>query len=145
MNLTYEKTKAEDAACIFAWNKQLIETYEDLESIDYARVLKWVKQKIERHLCEYVTVYADGEKAGFYRFFKNEIGKYELDDLYILPTFQRRGIGTAVIERCCAQAEDHVMLYVFLRNERAITLYQRLGFRPTQNVHRTRQIMERAK
>lgn len=49
----------------------------------------------------------------------------------ILPAFQRRGIGSAVIRDLLAQARRQgklVALQVLKRNVRARSLYQRLGF-----------------
>lgn len=145
MELTYGPTAPEDVPRILACSRRLIEMYEDLEQIDLPRVLAWETRKLTAHLAEYTTVYSDSEKVGFYRLFRNEEGLYELDDLYILPPHQGRGIGTAVIERCITQADGDVMLYVFRRNTRALALYRRLGFEPVRAVGQTRLILLRKK
>ncbi len=79
--------------------------------------------------------------AGFYRF-SSAGDKMEIDDLYILPAFQNRGIGTAVIETCLAQAELPVFLYVFQKNTGALRLYQRMGFVITKAIGTGRYVME---
>ena len=141
MNLTYRKATAQDIDRIFELSKKLIEDYEQPGSIDLPRVLQWVRCKIENAIEEYTVVYANGQKAGYYHFFRNEDGQLELDDLYIFPSFQNRGIGTAIIQKCLASVNERVILYVFIKNTRAISLYRKLGFEVAKTVHSSRYIM----
>ena len=143
MTLSYSPAQPEDIDQIYLLCKELIQTYEQLDSIDYPKVLRWVRQKIESSIGEYVVIYADSMKAGCYHFYRNEDGFLELDDLYLFPPFQNQGIGTAVIQKCCASTTEPIMLYVFTRNTRAVALYERLGFQITTTVHQTRYIMRR--
>lgn len=140
--MTYERATLADAEHIFALSKALIDQYEDVDSIDYDKVLQWVRRKIESQISGYQRVLAEGALAGYVHFYQDG-DRMELDDLYILPEYQGRGIGTAVIEKCCAETEMPVYLYVFIRNEGAVRLYQRLGFRIIQTVGGSRYIMQR--
>ena len=142
MVLTCAPAEAADAAVIFSFCKALIDTYEDTAAIDYEKVLNWVRRKIENHIDQYTCVFADSEKAGFFRISESD-GMAELDDLYILPEFRNRGIGTAVIQKCCAETSVPLMLYVFTKNTGAMALYRRLGFRVQEYVGNTRCIMVR--
>ena len=85
----------------------------------------------------------DGCKAGYYHFYKNEDDNYEIDDLYIFKEFQNMGIGTAIIQKCCLAVDKPVMLYVFIKNHRAISLYQKLGFEIVATIKNSRYIMKR--
>ena len=143
MELVQKPATKEDIDVIFQLCRQLIEDYERPESIDYPKVLAWVQKKLEDSVGEYTAVYVNGQKAGFYHFFRNEEGLFELDDLYIFPEFQNRGIGTQIIGQCCARVREPVMLYVFIRNSGAVRLYRRLGFQVTQTIHGSRYIMLR--
>ena len=142
MRLSYQLALPEDVDTIFRFNKDLIDRYENIQDISYDDVLGWVRRKIEKAIHTYTRIYADGVHVGFYRFVANE-EKMELDDLYIFPEFQSRGIGTCVIEKCCVETEKPVMLYVFIRNTGAWKLYQRLGFEIRENIHDSRYIMVR--
>ena len=142
MRLSYQLALPEDVDTIFRFNKDLIDRYENIQDISYDDVLGWVRRKIEKAIHTYTRIYADGVHVGFYRFVANE-EKMELDDLYIFPEFQSRGIGTCVIEKCCVETEKPVMLYVFIRNTGAWKLYQRLGFEIQENIHDSRYIMVR--
>lgn len=143
MNITYETAQSCDVEVIYRLCKQLIDEYENVGSIDYEKVLSWVHKKIETAIGEYTVICADCEKAGYYRFYKNEDGEYELDDLYIFPEYQGRGIGTKVLEKCCSEGDGGVMLYVFIKNERAVALYKRLGFEIVKTVGGSRYIMKK--
>ena len=143
MIITYETAQNCDIDIIYRLCKQLIDKYEDLERIDYGRVLAWVRRKIESSIGEYTAIFADGKKAGYYHFYKNEDNLYELDDLYIFPEYQGRGIGTAVFEKCCSSVNGSVMLCVFIKNERAVALYKRLGFEIVKTVGGSRYIMKK--
>lgn len=144
MELSYENAGEGDVESIFRLNRVLIETYEDLGTVDLDRVLAWVRRKITQNIGTYTRVLAYGDHAGYFRFIPNgEV--MELDDLYIFPEFQNRGIGTRIIEKCCAETERPVMLYTFNRNTGAVRLYRRLGFRVAETVSGSRRIMRREK
>ena len=139
MKLQYLIADKADVPVIFSQAKDLIDTYEDTASIDYDKVLAWVNRKIETHISEYRCVMADGEKCAYYRLCEDG----ELDDLYVLPVFQNRGIGSAIMQLCIAQSRVPLYLYVFSRNTRAISFYERFGFTVRQTVGNTRLIMGR--
>lgn len=143
MTLSYKKAEKEDIERIFLLSKKLVDDYENVDRIDYDRVLKWLRRKIEDSFFEYTAVYADSREAGYYHFFLNEDGKYELDDFYIFPEHRNLGIGSEIIEKCCSSVNKPVMLYVFVKNTRAIALYKRHGFSITETIDDSRYIMQR--
>ena len=142
MEITCRTANVEDIDAIYAFCKQLILNFERLESIDYSKVMSWVRKKIESSIDEYTVIYANEQKAGYYHFYKNDDGLFEIDDLYIFPEFQNQGIGSEVIKRCCASVNSPVVLYVFIENKRAVSLYKRLGFEITETIHSSRYIMK---
>lgn len=142
MDITYKSAAAEDIVPIYQLCRQLILDYENTDAIDLEKVLNWVRNKIEHCIGEYTAVFSDGKKAGYYHFFRNEEGEMELDDLYIFPDFRRQGIGSQVIRKCCREIWEPVVLYVFIRNTGAVSLYERLGFRVVKALNGTRYIMK---
>ena len=142
MVLSFIQASAEYIEPLYELNKQLILSYENVENIDLYRVLSWVHNKLESCIGEYTVIRADGKKAGYYHFCRNEDGEMELDDLYVFPEFQNRGIGSDVIKRCCSSVWEPVMLYVFVRNQGAVSLYQRKGFKIVKTIKDSRYIMK---
>ena len=142
MELTFAPAGAADIEPIYHFSKALIDEYEDPESIDYDKVLAWVRRKIENHIGSYTCIFRSGRKAGYFHLSSAD-GMMEIDDLYIFPEFRNQGIGTSVIEKCCAETGLPVMLYVFTRNTGAYALYRRLGFRVTKTIGESRCIMVR--
>lgn len=143
--VTYEKATVCDVERIYQLCKGLIDDYENIDSIDYDKVLKWVHRKIESSIDEYRVVFMSGEKAGYYHFYLNQSGDYELDDLYVFPKYRNKGIGTEIIKKCCSSVSTSILLYVFINNKKAVELYQRLGFEIIQTVNDTRYLMRKPK
>ena len=139
MNLQYLTAEPSDIPIIFDQAKMLIDRYEDLASIDYDQVLSWVRRKITQNITQYHCVLCNDRKCAYYRLCEDG----ELDDLYVLPEFQNRGIGTKILERCIARSPKPLYLYVFSRNQRAIALYERFGFSTAERVGQTRLILRR--
>ena len=143
MNLTYEIATSADIEPIYQSCIKLIWEYEDLGSVDLSKVLPWIRRKLESSIGEYTRVLLDGVLVAYYHFAPSE-GKMELDDLYVLDQNKRsKGIGTAILEKCFAETDLPIFLYVFQRNTRAVALYERLGFRITETIGDSRYIMQR--
>lgn len=91
MKITYKKATADDIGPIYELCRRLIDDYEQMELIDYPKVMKWVRKKIGLSIGEYTVIYADEQKAGYYHFYQNDDGQFEIDDLYVFPEFQNQG------------------------------------------------------
>ena len=145
MELLFKPASIDDIEAIYLLCKDLIDKYEDKSVIDYQKVLLWVKNKIENSIYEYQQIYYQGNRAGYVHCFINEDGIYEIDDLYIFDEFQNKTIGTTVIKQICEKCDHDVMLYVFIKNKRAVSLYRRLGFEIVKTINNSRYIMVKSK
>ena len=141
MNLVYKASTKSDIHKIFEFSKNLIDEYEDIQNIDYEKVLKWVYKKIEENIHEYTSIYLDNTLVGYYHF-REDKDKMELDDFYIFSEYQNKGIGSKVLSELI-QTDKTIYLYVFVKNIKAIGLYERFGFKIVEHVNKTRYIMER--
>jgi ribosomal protein S18 acetylase RimI-like enzyme len=144
MELTFENTSINDIDSIFNLSKNLIEKYEIDPNIEFEKVLIWVKGKIEKNIKNYQCIYFKGIKAGYYCLYDSG-EKMELDDLYVFDEFQRKGIGTEILKHTNSIAKEKgkdIFLYVFVKNEDAIKLYLRNGYKIVKNINDSRYIME---
>ena len=66
----------------------------------------------------------------------------ELDDFYIFEAHRNKGIGSRVLSDLI-QIDQPIYLYVFVKNVKAIQLYEKFEFKIREYVHQTRCIMER--
>ena len=85
-------------------------------------------QKFEANKRQVIVV--DGQDVGVVMIEERE-GAVYIGLIEVLPAFQGRGIGTAVIQNILQQAHAQnrpVMLHVLKTNEAGKRLYERLGF-----------------
>lgn len=60
------------------------------------------------------------------------LGERVIDQLYVDPKQQGRGVGTALLDRAKEEAPDGLSLFTHQRNERARRFYERRGFRAAE-------------
>ena len=100
---------------------------------------EWNEQEIVskfRHyfeLDEVQIIMVDGADVGWLQISETEHA-INLDQVYLLEDFRARGIGSQLIQDLLATAksEKKPVLLSVVRNNVAVTLYQRLGFRITE-------------
>lgn len=117
-----------------AWN----EAYTGLIPQAYldSRSLSDCRQKARSGTFPTLVAIADGQVAGFANFipesreFVSVPDSCEVVALYVLEKFQRRGIGSTLMERCMAELPEgkSVVLFVLEGNEKAIRFYRKHGF-----------------
>lgn len=107
--------------------------YEDLFNAtwggwDEARHLRQFSQSMKRGHISIIEV--DGKRVGMVQLLEDSEA-VEVAEIQIDPSDQSRGVGTSVlldvISDACGRGRD-VRLSVGLKNQRAIRLYERLGF-----------------
>ncbi|WP_373899407.1 GNAT family N-acetyltransferase [Haloimpatiens sp. FM7315] len=145
MTLCYKNATKDDIDQIFLLNKKLIEKYEIDLSLDFETINIWIKNKIKTNIEKYTCIYYDDFKVGY--FYLDDKGeKFELDDLYVLNDYRGKGIGTEVlkfVDLNCKKKNKNVFLYVFAKNEGAIKLYIRNGYKIVKKIKESRYIMEK--
>ena len=142
MSLTFCPAEVRDAAVIFEQARELILKYEDRELLDIPKVLSWMEKKIHSEIFNYTCVRLNGEKVAYYRLDLSQ-NPGELDDFYVMPAYQGRGIGTRILEILLKDLKIPVFLYVFKENLPAVRLYEKAGFVHREDVSETRCILQR--
>ena len=68
-------------------------------------------------------------QSGFYNGKEIENNIFELGNICIKPEYQNKGIGTAVLNEIMFENKGkNIKLQAFKINERAINLYEKIGF-----------------
>ena len=140
--IRYEPADHTDKSRLFFLCKENIDHYEDLHAIRYAHALMWVRDKIEQHIDDYTAIWNGPDKVGYFLVHPAD-DQWEWEDFYLFPEHRGRGIGTRVLDEQLTTLADPVFLHVFSRNTRAVSLYRRFGFQPTQTIRGTQYRMER--
>lgn len=141
MKYTLSPARSDDIETVFRLNKELIDKYENTDAIDYRAVLRQVRGGIEQNIHNYRRIMCAGKTAGFV-LVENHPDRTELDDLFLFPEFQNKGIGTALIRDIIKASRKPVFLLVFIENNGAVRLYERLGFEIVETFHGTRYRMK---
>lgn len=143
MEITFKNATDNDIEKIFELNKKLIEDYETNLNLNFEKIFAWVESKIQNNIKNYQCIYFNEIKVGYY-YLHDEDDMLELDDFFAFQEFQRRGIGTKVLKYIASIAKEEnkdIFLYVFIKNQGAINLYMRNGYKIKKNIKDSRYIM----
>lgn len=86
-------------------------------------VRAWIKDTLLRRGVTWLAKEQD-TVVGFLSLLDNDI-----DQLYILPGYYRRGIGSKLLRRAMEESPERLHLYTFQKNTRARAFYEKHGFR----------------
>lgn len=88
----------------------------------FARFMKENSKNIE-------LIYLKDELVGFYNGKNKDNNTFEIGNICVKPEYQNKGIGTAVLKEILFEhKEQNIKLQVFKINEKAIKLYEKMGF-----------------
>lgn len=126
----FELRPASSADFPFCWS-----LYRDSMEPLTIGLLQWnetgQRQVIEQSLADGGTsiIVAGGSDIGWLQI-KETGEEIYLGQLYVMPSMQNRGIGTAVVRLLCesASGNNKMLTLEVMKNNRARSLYERLGF-----------------
>jgi ribosomal protein S18 acetylase RimI-like enzyme len=97
-----------------------------------------LEQAIERSGSWFYVATVQSEVIGFAQFILREAGHGELTRIYVLPQWQRQGVGTCLLQEglaaLAAHGAEEVLVQVEMDNGKGIGFYERRGF------HRVREL-----
>jgi len=71
----------------------------------------------------------DGQDIGFYNGCMED-GRYEIGNICIIPEYQNRGIGTAILKDILSAHADKEITIQYFKQNPVGRLYKKLGFKP---------------
>lgn len=133
MHFTLQKATTDDSDFFYHVKKTVLQGYiEEIWGWDEAFQQQFHRDNYSTANCS--IIYVDGVAAGTVEV-KEDAGVIFISSLYLLPAYQRKGIGTAIVEQCIANAKasnKRVALEVLKINVQAQKLYKALGFTLTE-------------
>ena len=138
MKINYKTCSKEDITKLYELSKKLINTYEN-KNVNFEFIYNWINNKLINEIHDYYQILYNNTHVGYIHIInENEI---EIDDFYIFDEYQNMGIGTIVLNTIINKSTKNIFLYVFIKNEKAISLYKKLGFKIIENIKDSRYIM----
>ncbi|HEX7317147.1 MAG TPA: GNAT family N-acetyltransferase [Pyrinomonadaceae bacterium] len=139
MVLVYASTREAELAQVTWW--------DDAQKLAFCR-MQYHAQKLEYDArypdAQYDVILLEGRTAGRVWIGRDD-DEIHMLDITVLPWAQGRGVGTALIKRLIEEARasgKHLRHMVFIMNEGARRLYERLGFVVIEEVGGTHLHME---
>lgn len=106
--------------------KSILEYADNISSEEINRINDYVKKSIPEELDTYKIICINSKKIGCLLVNKNNDGVL-IDEIYLEADYRNKGIGTEIINKIISE-NNIVYLWVYKLNERAFSLYKKLGF-----------------
>lgn len=127
MEYKLSKSSEKDINRLIEYKNITIYQYaKDLSNEEIDRINKYVTSEVPRLINDYCNIIVDNKIVGCILLTSNDNGKL-LDEIYLEEEYRNKGIGTKIIMDILNN-NDVVYLWVYKENEKAISLYKKLGF-----------------
>ena len=127
--MKYELVKSSnnDVDRLIEYKKSTIYEYaKDLSDEEINRINNYVNSEVPKLIIDYNNIIVDNRIVGCLLLTNKDDGKL-LDEIYLEEEYRNKGIGTDIIKDILNN-NDIVYLWVYKENEKAISLYRKLGF-----------------
>ena len=127
MDYKLVKSPNEDINRLIEYKKKTIFEYaKDLSEEEINRINNYVNTEVPKSIKDYSNVIVDDKVIGCLLLTNKDDGIL-LDEIYLEEEYRNKGIGSSLIKDVLYN-NDIVYLWVYKANEKAISLYKRLGF-----------------
>ena len=127
MEYKLSKSSEKDINRLIEYKNRTIYQYaKDLSNEEIDRINKYITSEVPRLINDYCNIIVDNKIVGCILLTNNDSGKL-LDEIYLEEKYRNKGIGTKIIMDILNN-NDVVYLWVYKENEKAISLYKKLGF-----------------
>lgn len=127
MEYKLSNSSNKDINRLIEYKKRTIYQYaKDLSNEEIDSINKYVTSEVPRLINDYSNIIVDNKIVGCILLKNNDNSKL-LDEIYLEEEYRNKGIGTEIIKDILNN-NDVVYLWVYKENEKAISLYKKLGF-----------------
>lgn len=121
------KASKKDIPRLIRYKKDIIYMYsKDLAEDERNKIDEYVITSVNEMFKDYYNIIIDDKIIGSILLKDMPQGKL-LDEIYLEKEFRNTGIGTDIIRKMLKKNRN-IYLWVYKENEKAISLYNRLGF-----------------
>ena len=121
------KSTSNDINRLIEYNKRTIYEYaKDLSDEEINKINRYIASEVPKLIDVYCNIMVDNKIIGCLLLTNKDDGKL-LDEIYLEKVYRNKGIGTEII-RDILSNNDIVYLWVYKKNDKAISLYRKLGF-----------------
>ena len=127
MEYKLSNSSNKDINRLIEYKKRTIYQYaKDLSNEEIDKINKYIINGIPRLINDYSNIIVDNKIVDCLLLINKDDGKL-LDEIYLEEEYRNKGIGTEIINDILNN-NDVVYLWVYKENEKAISLYKKLGF-----------------
>lgn len=121
------KSTSNDINRLIEYKKRTIYEYaKDLSAEEINKINRYITSEVPKLINVYCNIMVDNKIIGCLLLTNKDDGKL-LDEIYLEKVYRNKGIGTEII-RDILSNNDIVYLWVYKKNDKAISLYRKLGF-----------------
>lgn len=121
------KSSSNDINRLIEYKKRTIYEYaKDLSAEEINKINRYIASEVPKLIDVYCNIMVDNKIIGCLLLTNKDDGKL-LDEIYLEKVYRNKGIGTEII-RDILSNNDIVYLWVYKKNDKAISLYRKLGF-----------------
>ena len=121
------KSTSNDINRLIEYKKRTIYEYaKDLSDEEINKINRYIASEVPKLIDVYCNIMVDNKIIGCLLLTNKDDGKL-LDEIYLEKVYRNKGIGTEII-RDILSNNDIVYLWVYKKNDKAISLYRKLGF-----------------
>lgn len=121
------KSTSNDINRLIEYKKRTIYEYaKDLSAEEINKINRYITSEVPKLIDVYCNIMVDNKIIGCLLLTNKDDGKL-LDEIYLEKVYRNKGIGTEII-RDILSNNDIVYLWVYKKNDKAISLYRKLGF-----------------
>lgn len=121
------KSTSNDVNRLIEYKKRTIYEYaKDLSAEEINKINRYITSEVPKLINVYCNIMVDNKIIGCLLLTNKDDGKL-LDEIYLEKVYRNKGIGTEII-RDILSNNDIVYLWVYKKNDKAISLYRKLGF-----------------
>ena len=121
------KSTSNDINRLIEYKKRTIYEYaKDLFDEEINKINRYIASEVPKLIDVYCNIMVDNKIIGCLLLTNKDDGKL-LDEIYLEKVYRNKGIGTEII-RDILSNNDIVYLWVYKKNDKAISLYRKLGF-----------------